>query len=404
VRNARLGGSRSPPDTAPAVTGLARFPRLPGTVALVVAGLIVGGVARVVGARPVEVPPELVLLILLPGLVFEAAYRLDLTILRRWVTGLALLAVPGVVVSAAVTALAVSLATGLRLDLAFIAGAIVSATDPAAVVATFKRIRVPTPLATLVDGESLLNDGTGLVLFTIAIAAVTSLVAPASSIIAFFGTILLSLGIGLAAGALAASLARLVRHAWIELAISLLLAFGSYEVAAQLGLSGVLATVTAAVILGNFGRHVLTPDGQDVIDAVWTVVAAVLTGVVFLLVGLAIPLIRLLDSGGPIVWAIVGATVARALIVYVLLGGLSRVAPIPGLAHALPLGWLHVLFWSGLRGAVAIAMALALPVDVPQRGLLQEIAFGVVLFTLLVQATTVGWVVDRAVTRSAPAE
>jgi Na+:H+ antiporter len=305
------------------MTGLARLPRLPGTVALVVTGLIVGGVARGVGAGPVEVPPELVLLILLPGLVFEAAYRLDLTILRQWATGLALLAVPGVVVSAAVTALAVSLATGLRLDLAFIAGAIVSATDPAAVVATFRRIRAPAPLATLVDGESLLNDGTGLVLFTIAIAAVTSLVAPASSIIAFFGTILLSLAIGVAAGALAAFLARLVRHAWIELAISVLLAYGSYVAAAQLGLSGVLATVTAAVILGNFGRHVLTPDGQDVIDAVWAVVAVVLTGVVFLLVGLAIPLVRLLDAGGPIMWAIVGATIARALIVYVLLGGLS---------------------------------------------------------------------------------
>jgi monovalent cation:H+ antiporter, CPA1 family len=386
------------------VTGLVRLPRLPGTVVLVIAGLIVGGIARGVGAGPIDIPPELVLLILLPGLVFEAAYRLDLVILRQWATGLALLAVPGVVVSAAVTALAVSLATGLRLDLAFIAGAIVSATDPAAVVATFKRIRVPAPLATLVDGESLLNDGTGLVLFTIAIAAVTSLITPASSTVSFLGTILLSLAIGLVAGALASFLARIVRHAWIELAISLLLAYGSYGVAAQLGLSGVLATVTAAVILGNFGRHVLTPDGRDVIDAVWTVVAVVLTGVVFLLVGLAIPLVRLFDAGGPIVWAIVGATVARALIVYVLLGGLSRVAPIPGLAHALPLGWLHVLFWSGLRGAVAIAMALALPIDVPQRELLQEIAFGVVLFTLLVQATTVGWVVDRAVTSSAPAE
>jgi monovalent cation:H+ antiporter, CPA1 family len=386
------------------VTGLVRLPRLPGTVVLVIAGLIVGGIARGVGAGPIDIPPELVLLILLPGLVFEAAYRLDLVILRQWATGLALLTVPGVVVSAAVTALAVSLATGLRLDLAFIAGAIVSATDPAAVVATFKRIRVPAPLATLVDGESLLNDGTGLVLFTIAIAAVTSLITPASSTVSFLGTILLSLAIGLVAGALASFLARIVRHAWIELAISLLLAYGSYGVAAQLGLSGVLATVTAAVILGNFGRHVLTPDGRDVIDAVWTVVAVVLTGVVFLLVGLAIPLVRLFDAGGPIVWAIVGATVARALIVYVLLGGLSRVAPIPGLAQALPLGWLHVLFWSGLRGAVAIAMALALPIDVPQRELLQEIAFGVVLFTLLVQATTVGWVVDRAVTSSAPAE
>src|SRR5262245_56602531 len=196
------------------MTGLARLPRLPGTVALVLAGLIVGGIARAVGAGPVDVPPDLVLLDLLPGLVFEAAYRLDLAILRQWATGLAMLAVPGVVASAAITALVVSLATGLRLDLAFIAGAIVAATDPAAVVATFKRIRVPSPLATLVDGESLLNDGTGLVLFTIAIAAVTSLVAPASSVVAFVGTILLSLAIGLAAGAIASFVARLVRHAW----------------------------------------------------------------------------------------------------------------------------------------------------------------------------------------------
>jgi NhaP-type Na+/H+ or K+/H+ antiporter len=148
----------------------------------------------------------------------------------------------------------------------------------------------------------------------------------------------------------------------------------------------------AAVILGNFGRHVLTPDGSDVIDSVWTVVAFVLTGVVFLLVGLAIPLDRLFGSAGPIAWAIVGATLARALIVYLLLGGLSRVAWLPGLAHSIPLGWLHVQFWSGL------------PVDVAQRGQLQEIAFGVVLFTLLVQATTVGWVVDRTVGGSAPAE
>jgi CPA1 family monovalent cation:H+ antiporter len=386
------------------VIGLARSRWLPGTVALVVAGLVVGSVARLVGAGPLEVPPELVLLILLPGLVFEAAYRLDIEVLRRWATALGLLAVPGVVISAAVTAIAVSAATGLRLDLAFIAGAIVSATDPAAVVATFKRIHVPTSLATLVDGESLLNDGTGLVLYTIAIAVVTTAIAPVSSVFDFVATILLSLAIGLGAGAAAAFVARLVQQAWVELTISLVLAYGSYLLADALGLSGVLATVVAAVILGNFGRHVLTPDGSDVIDSVWTVVAFVLTGVVFLLVGLAIPLDRLFGSAGPIAWAIVGATLARALIVYLLLGGLSRVAWLPGLAHSIPLGWLHVQFWSGLRGAVAVAMALALPVDVPQRGQLQEIAFGVVLFTLLVQATTVGWVVDRTVGGSAPAE
>ena len=143
--------------------------RLPYTVALVIAGLGVGHLASVAGYPPVDVSPELVLLVLLPGLVFEAAYRLRVVEIRRWIGGLALLAVPGVVISAAVVAVVLSVATGLRPDLAFIVGAMVSATDPAAVIATFKRLTVPQALSTMVDGESLLNDGTGLVLFAIAV-------------------------------------------------------------------------------------------------------------------------------------------------------------------------------------------------------------------------------------------
>jgi CPA1 family monovalent cation:H+ antiporter len=155
------------------VAVIARPLRLPYTVALVVAGLLVGIGASAVGYPAIEVSPEVVLLVLLPGLVFEAGYRLRIAELRRWFGGLALLAVPGVLISAATVALVLNLATGLRPDLAFIVGAMVSATDPAAVVATFKRLRVPPSLATLVDGESLLNDGTGLVLFAIALQAVT---------------------------------------------------------------------------------------------------------------------------------------------------------------------------------------------------------------------------------------
>jgi CPA1 family monovalent cation:H+ antiporter len=118
---------------------------------------------------------------------------------------------------------------------------------------------------------------------------------------------------------------------------------------------------------------------------------------VFLVVGLAIPPGVLLDSIVPIAWAVVGALLGRALIVYVLLGGLARLAPFPGFESRFPGGWLHVMFWSGLRGAVAVAMALALPADVPERGLLQAIVFGVVLFTLLVQGTTVGRLTARVV-------
>ena len=137
--------------------------------------------------------------------------------------------------------------------------------------------------------------------------------------------------------------------------------------------------------------------GEDAIDTVWEFVAYLLTAVVFLEVGLAIDPGRLVGSIVPIAWAVAAILVGRALVVYILLGGASRLTRPVGLAEPIPRGWLHVLFWAGLRGAVAVAMALSLPVDIPQRDLLQEITFGVVLFTLLVQGTTIGGVVDRTI-------
>jgi len=306
--------------------------------------------------------------------------------------------VPGVLVSAGIVAVVLHLATGLRLDLAFIVGAMVSATDPAAVVATFKRLRVPPALSTMVDGESLLNDGTGLVLFAIALQAVASPIGPGEAVVVFAGTIAISVAIGLATGFLAARIIGLVGDHLVELTISVVLAYGSYMLADVFHLSGVIATVTAAIVLGNVGPgRALSATGADAIDTVWEFLAYLLTAVVFLLVGLAIPPGRLVESLGPIAWGIAGILIGRAIVVYLLLGGASRLPRGPGLAEPLPSGWLHVLFWAGLRGAVAVAMALSLPVDVPQRALLQEITFGVVLFTLLVQGTTVGWVVDRTI-------
>jgi monovalent cation:H+ antiporter, CPA1 family len=278
----------------------------------------------------------------------------------------------------------------------------VSATDPAAVVATFKRLRTDRALSTMVDGESLLNDGTGLVLFAIALEALSRPMGALDAVLAFVGAIVVSVAIGLITGYVAARVVIHVDDHLVELTISVILAYGSYLLADETHLSGVLATVTAAVVFGNIGPgRALTETGADAIDTVWEFLAYLLTAVVFLVVGLAIPPGRLLDSIVPIAWAVVGALVGRAVIVYGLVGGLSRLAPLPGVAAHLSIGWLNVLFWSGLRGAVAVAMALSLPASVPQRDVLQAIVFGVVLFTLLVQGTTVGRLTAR-VAREAP--
>ena len=139
------------------------------------------------------------------------------------------------------------------------------------------------------------------------------------------------------------------------------------------------------------------PTSGDPLDTVWEFLAYLLTALVFLLVGLAFPIGELAGSLGWILWGVVGTLVGRAIVIYLLLGAGARLLPLVGPRGALPAGWLHVLFWSGLRGAVAVAMALALPTSVPERALLQQITFGIVLFTLVVQGMTAGAVVRRTV-------
>ena len=372
--------------------------RLPYSVALVIVGLGAGLVETAIAGPEPVVPPEVVIVVLLRGLVFEAGYRLDLTHLRRSFAALLLLAAPGVVISAAVVAVLLNVVMGLRLDLAFIVGAMVSATDPVAVVATFRRLHVPRDLATIVEGESLLNDGTGLVVFGIAVGALTVPLDPGGALVAFVAAIVVSGAIGLAAGFVAARLMALVDDHLIQLTISVVLAYGTYLLADGLHESGIIATVVAAVVLGNYGRTAgVSETGADALDTVWEFLAYLLTALVFLLVGLAFPMAELADSFAWIVWGVVGALLGRALVVYVLLGLGSRIVRARGGPATLSTGWLTVLFWAGLRGAVAVAMALALPVTVPERTLLQEITFGIVLFTLIVHGTTAGWVVRRSV-------
>lgn len=378
---------------------------IPPSVVLVLVGLAIS----LVGPNlSLPISPHLILAIVLPGLVFEAAFRTTLEVLRPAAAGVLLLAIPGVVVVAAIVAVVLAATTGLSLEEAFVVGAMVAATDPAAVLSTFRRVAVPHRLATTVEMESLVNDGTGIVLFAVALEMLTGGGSAGGAAVQFVVSIIASSGLGLVLGRAMAGLVGHVHHHITELALTGLLAYGAYLAADAVGFSGVIATLAAATVFGATGRGSLTKRTIETIDVVWEWVALLLTAAVFLLVGLSIAPQSLIHAAGPIAWGVVAILLGRAVVVYLLLGGASQlVAWIGGWRtesnassgsrrNPIPLPWLHVLFWAGLRGAVSVALALSLPTDLPNRDLLQGITFGIVLFTLLVQGTTATWVVRRS--------
>jgi monovalent cation:H+ antiporter, CPA1 family len=372
---------------------VARRLGLPDSVVLVVLGLAIGALAP---AEQFAITPELVLAVLVPGLVFEAAYRLDVAELRRTFLGAVLLAVPGVLISAGMVALILSTLAGVAVGPAFVVGAIVSATDPVAVIATFRHLHAPRRLATLVEAESLFNDGTAVVVFTIALAAISQGVTPAAAIITFVATVAVSAMIGLGLGVLAARVMSMTDEQAIELTISLVLAYGTYLLADRVHASGIIATVVAGIVLGTYGRRIGMPLRTfDALDATWEFIAFLLTALVFLLIGTAITFGQLRDAATAIAWGVLAILIGRAIVVYGLLGLAARGLHAVGRGPGLPTSWLHVLFWAGLRGAIAVALALSLPQDLPDRARLQGIAFGITLFTLLVQGTTTDLLLRR---------
>ncbi len=315
---------------ATVVALVARRAAVPYSVALVLAGL---GIAILFPTVQVGVTPELLLAVLLPGLVFEAAYKIDLRELRRTFGAVAILAAPGVLITAGLVALIVSAWTGLPLPEAFLLGAIVSATDPVAVVSLFKRLRAPARLATAVEAESLLNDGTGVVLFAIALRAISEPVTLAEGAVAFVVTIVVSAVIGAVAGWVAERLMRLADDHLIEIAISVIAAYGTYLVADRLHESGIIATVVVGLALGNAGgEHRLSERTREALDITWEFVAFLLTALTFLLMGLAISPDLLVTAAPVIVAGFVAITIARAFVVYGVIGGGERAAA--GAEHA----------------------------------------------------------------------
>lgn len=354
--------------------------RVPYTVALVVVGLVI------TTQQPFELSltPELVLALLVPPLVFEAAFHINLSELQRNLPGILLLAVPGVILATLIVGGLVSLLTPLGLPLALLFGALISATDPVSVVALFRALGAPRRLALLMEGESLMNDGTAIVVFNLVLTiALTGQFDLVQGLADFLRVVVGGTAVGFLLGWLIARLIARVDDYLIETTLTTVLAFGSYLVAERLHFSGVLAVVAAGLVNGNIGPQGMSPTTRIVLFNFWEYVAFLANSFVFLLIGLQVNIPTMVAWWQPALWAILAVLVARAAVIYGL-SWLTRWFPEP-----ISLRWQHVLNWGGLRGAIALALALSLPVALgPERDLLRVMAYSVVLFTLLVQSTT----------------
>ena len=369
---------------ASGVTVFVRRFRIPYTVALVVAGLVLSFVPRL----EAEVSPDLILSLLVPPLVFEAALHLNFIELRRNISTLILLAVPGVILNMLMVGAAVALGAGLSWPMALLFGALIAATDPVAVISIFRKLGAPQRLTVLLEGESLLNDGTAIVLFKLAlVAAITGHFSLVEGLIDFVRVGFGGIVVGLILGWLISRLIARIDDHLVETTLTTVLAFGSYLVAEDLfDVSGLLAVVAAGLVAGNLGPREMSPTTHIVLSNFWEYVAFLANSAVFLLIGIQVDFLELLEYWPTILWAIGAVLASRAVVVYLL----SR------FGRKLSMQWRHVLFWGGLRGAIALALALSIPAEAgPERGAITAMAFGVVLFTLLAQGISMDGLLNR---------
>ena len=359
--------------------------RVPYTLGLVVMGLFLTLLPNV----QVDLSPNLILGLLVPPLIFEGAFNLNFNVMRRDLTPILVFAVPGVVLTMLVVGYLVAWGTGLPLAMTLVFGAVVAASDPVAVIALFRKMNVPKRLQVILEGESLLNDGTAIVLFGIVLGAAVgaSQFNPLIGLLDFLRISGGGLMVGLGLGYLIAQMIYRIDDYLIETTLTTVLAYGSYLVAEQIfHVSGVLAVVAAGLVTGSIGPAGMSPTTRIVLNNFWEYAAFLANSFIFLLIGLQIDLSLFFASWEHILVAILAVLAARALVIY----GLSWTG------KNIPLRWQHVLNWGGLRGAVSLALALSLPLTLGEaRSELQVMAFGVVVFTLLVPGATMMRLVKR---------
>jgi monovalent cation/hydrogen antiporter len=391
----------------PALSVIAGLLDIPYPIVLVLGAIPLGFLP---GVPDVELHPDLVLVIFLPPLLYVAAFFADLRAMRAGARALSMTSIGLVLATTAVVAVVGHELIGLPWAVAFALGAIVSPTDPLAATAIARELGAPRRLVNMIEGESLINDASALIAYRVAVAAAVggsfSLV---DASLDFVVSVLGGVGVGLLVGALVSEVRRRLDDVPVEITISLFTGFAAYLPAEGLGVSGVLAAVTAGIYLGWMAPKVSTAQMRVQGFAVWELIVFVLNAVLFVLIGLQLP--SILDAVAEInpltlagyalatIAAVVGTRFVWLFTMPYLIRAIDRrpsqverrVGPAPRI----------VFGWAGLRGAVSLAAALALPLETdagtpfPDRELLIFLAYCVVLFTVVVQGLTLPALIRR---------
>jgi CPA1 family monovalent cation:H+ antiporter len=378
---------------------VAEWIRVPYPILLVVGGL---ALALVPGIPEVELEPELVLLILLPPLLYAAAFFTPLRELRRNIREISLLAIGLVLATMVAVAAVAHAALGFGWAEAFVLGAIVSPTDPVAATSIARRLHVPGRIVTVVEGEALINDGTALVAYKFAVAAVLT---GSFSMLEASGEFVLNgvggVAVGIAVGAGVAAVRRRLDNPPVEVTIALFTAYFAYLPAEAIGVSGILAAVTVGIYMGRLTSRLTSPTTRIQGIAVWEIVTFVLNSALFVLIGLQLPTV-VEGIDGLSAELIADAALIAATVMLVRIAWVFPFTYGPRLVWRRmrerdpPPPWQHTLIiaWTGMRGAVSLAAALALPLATdagaafPQRDLIIFLAFSVIVATLLAQGLT----------------
>ncbi|MFL6861442.1 MAG: cation:proton antiporter [Allosphingosinicella sp.] len=370
------------------VAMITRRLKLPYSAGLVAAGLLLALLPF--GFRP-ALTPAMVFTLFLPPLIFEAAIQIPWQPLRRELPLLAVLVTLGVLLAALVVAAGMHWLIGWSWLGAAFFGILVAATDPVSVIALFREVRVEPRLNLLVEAESLLNDGVAAVGFAVLLAIAGG--APAT--LPFIGWKLLATAVGGIGAGAAVSLPLLAvagrtEDRLVEITLTTLAAFGAFLLAEHVHASGVLAGLTAGLIVGNVGwMGSISDSSRPNVLYFWDYAAFLANSFIFILIGGAM-------AGTPFLPVVAAAGVA---ILLAMAGRAATIYPVAALFRrsrlALPPAYQHLLWWGGLRGALALALALALPATVAEREEIVAVAFAVVAFSVFVQGLSMGWLVER---------